>query len=358
MELSQMEGFDRTHEFLKFCKIFKPADTDSGGVRTSNEESDSRISGSPFMELATVAALQLAILATTLQYPAISSEPLLHGIVTPPTLAVKSHGATRYSRSDRGKNRAAPSLTHRGARHSQAILDEEDRRARTAASTQLTEECYATLRSLESLIQSPSSFDISEGPSESLVGHRHGVVSSLYGVLQRFTVLQKERETAELQRLHMRKHCFSSSTPLPPLYPSRISNGLPPEEELSEANEATSLPTLRNKTSKPTTLEAESALLLPLYEKDSDRLWETQKKIHEIASLMDTFSLKVSEQSEMCEQISVIAETSVGDISQAKQQLSKALEKTSNYHFYLILFFSVASCILLFLDLIKSSSWY
>ncbi|PFH36863.1 hypothetical protein BESB_050550 [Besnoitia besnoiti] len=105
-------------------------------------------------------------------------------------------------------------------------------------------------------------------------------------------------------------------------------------------------------------LAREEQQLVETLSTDADLVQEVQGKLKEIVHCMDVFSAKVLEQSEACEHIRELAEAAVENVAGAGQHLTKALERTSAYRYYVLMFFLVAGCLVLLLDFLKSSSPY
>nr|CEL75673.1 TPA: hypothetical protein BN1205_109035 [Toxoplasma gondii VEG] len=105
-------------------------------------------------------------------------------------------------------------------------------------------------------------------------------------------------------------------------------------------------------------LAREERELVEALSTDADVIQEVHAKLTEIVHCMDVFSAKVLEQSEACEHIRELADAAVENIDGAEKHLTKAVERTSAYRYYVLLFFLVAGWLVLLFDFLKSSSPY
>ncbi|CBZ50790.1 conserved hypothetical protein [Neospora caninum Liverpool] len=105
-------------------------------------------------------------------------------------------------------------------------------------------------------------------------------------------------------------------------------------------------------------LAREEHQLVETLSTDADLIQDVQAKLTEIVHCMDVFSAKVLEQSEACTHIRELADAAVENVDGAERHLTKAMERTSAYRYYVLLFFLVAGWLVLLLDFVKSSRPY
>ncbi|KEP61689.1 UNVERIFIED_CONTAM: hypothetical protein HHA_267530 [Hammondia hammondi] len=105
-------------------------------------------------------------------------------------------------------------------------------------------------------------------------------------------------------------------------------------------------------------LAREERELVEALSTDADLIQEVQAKLTEIVHCMDVFSAKVLEQSEACEHIRELADAAVENVDGAEKHLTTAVERTSAYRYYVLLFFLVAGWLVLLFDFLRSSSPY
>lgn len=87
-------------------------------------------------------------------------------------------------------------------------------------------------------------------------------------------------------------------------------------------------------------------------------LTQVLSTLAEVQSIMDVFATEVLQQTELCENINLSAETSVGHIVSASKELTKAAERRRySYRYYILLFYCCASLLVLFCDFLTSSRW-
>ncbi|CEM28306.1 unnamed protein product [Vitrella brassicaformis CCMP3155] len=217
--------------------------------------------------------------------------------------------------------------------------------------------CKEDIQTLESVVDVHTHTHADASSAASLSAHRHGVVSCLYDYLQTLAQRLQQLEVNRMQQQLEVKRYFSG-----PGYrggPVRVKNNAHMPVERSDAlsyapaawGESTSL-AVDEATQQQ--LSAQTQQLLNMYNTDLDALRDAQSKVSEISQLMGFFATKVAEQNELCEQIASMAGESVELMGKAGRHLSKAIQRSNSYRFYCVMFFIVASVILLVLDWIKS----
>merc|ERR1712232_1516472 len=105
-------------------------------------------------------------------------------------------------------------------------------------------------------------------------------------------------------------------------------------------------------------LDQEQENLLVTFHSDLDRIAETQAKLEEVSSLVGLFGNKAMEQFEMAEEIRESAEQSTAVMEDATRHLTKAVENSNSYRFYVVCWFLGSAMSLLIFDFIDARySW-
>eukprot|EP00922_Rhytidocystis_sp_ex-Travisia-forbesii_P055547 GHVS01082262.1.p1 GENE.GHVS01082262.1~~GHVS01082262.1.p1 ORF type:complete len:239 (+),score=77.02 GHVS01082262.1:1-717(+) len=101
----------------------------------------------------------------------------------------------------------------------------------------------------------------------------------------------------------------------------------------------------------------ESVLLQSRLDTQQTALGDAQTRLTEISRLMGVFCVKVAEQTELCDAIGAVAIEAVENVTGAHKHLRKVAERGSGYRLYVMVFFLVASFVLLILDFVTSKKW-
>eukprot|EP01071_Lankesteria_metandrocarpae_P007728 Lankesteria_metandrocarpae@DN4766_c0_g1_i1.p1 len=101
-------------------------------------------------------------------------------------------------------------------------------------------------------------------------------------------------------------------------------------------------------------LELETQFLTMSMWTEVDELRQAQHRLSEIGTMMQVFTLKVSEQSEVCDTILDAVEAATTSVDAAKKHLEKARSSGQSYRFYVFLFYCVGGVFLLLFDWITS----
>mmetsp|Transcript_43170 Transcript_43170/g.69217 ORF Transcript_43170/g.69217 Transcript_43170/m.69217 type:complete len:308 (-) Transcript_43170:4935-5858(-) len=195
----------------------------------------------------------------------------------------------------------------------------------------------------------------------SLVAHRQMVVQHLYEFVQEITKM-----TGELQLLRMRQTVSAKKT----LYASEqrdavIEDLVENEQKLPDAFSQEGLRNRKNRFIEEeqddvdlsdvddvflAELQTEQAALKNQLEEEMEGVKQAEKQMHEFSQLLSLFNDKVMEQSESISNIFNDVQKSTNLMDSATDQLFSAKEHGSSFRKYVVIFFVVASGLLLLLD--------
>jgi len=205
--------------------------------------------------------------------------------------------------------------------------------------------CNDRMSELEPLVEDTSGLESwSGGMFRDLFEHRRCVIRALYEELRQLTSTVQTEQVRDIQREHEVSSFFAPSL-------TKVSSALkPPVPEVD--------PSVWRTGGHAADLEREQEHLLTTFHSDLDRIAETQAKLEEVSSLVGLFGNKAMEHLEMAEQIQETAEQSTAAIEDATRHLTKAVENSNSYRFYVVCWFVGSAVSLLLFDFIDAYfSW-
>lgn len=203
---------------------------------------------------------------------------------------------------------------------------------------------------LELLADDVSEFDPAlVNKQRDLLSHRHGLVSALYADLQDLASKVQSAQVNEMQHEAEIASFFTSAKPV-------AASTLKPPPMKQATNATQSRDFSLSSSSKPSDehLDAEADHLLSTFTSGYDQINETKAKMEEVSGLVGLFATKLAEQQDQVEQIHDLAEESTSYVESAEKHLTRAVENSNAYRFYVVCWFVGSALILLIFDFIDA----
>lgn len=221
-------------------------------------------------------------------------------------------------------------------------------------------ECQSAMGQLETMAGDFSDLDEELRPKSAAAAghlneHRRCLVSSLFKELQEMATAVQSAQLNEMQRDAQVASFFSAKPSVETVVLK------PPTPNLGKGFKAA--PTDYEEPAAPAWsgglpddpgLAEEEQALLSTFTSELDTIQNTQKKLEEVSSMVAVFANKVHEQAEVIEQVLEDAEKSTDYVEQAEKHLTKAVENSTAYRFYVVCWFTGAAIFLLIYDFIDA----
>jgi len=196
--------------------------------------------------------------------------------------------------------------------------------------------------------------DLARAPRQTRdqVASRRGVISALYEDLHTLAAKVQGEQVSELQR-EAEVASYFTATPASGSRPAKLKPPPGPGmDDLMGWSEGSSQAarTALNEES----LRAEEQSLLATFTTDLDKIQETRAKIEEVSAMVGLFATKVTEQTEQIDENLDLIEQSTDLVENAEKHLNKAIENSTSYRFYVVVWFIGSALFLLIFDFIDA----